>query len=265
MLNKNKYSKLQIATITVCIALYALVAIVSISHLYDFLIGADPGIMALLLSLAYGLGTASSIFVVFIAKTDKTKILAKRLFYVLLFMEVLANVFYAFVHANPETVTNFSELCLLHSFSVEAQRRIYAIVYGVPIVILSMGYVHIMNNYFFLENESNVKNKQRGRKTKTKNSNLTGESWLTNFQKLIGWETAGKNVNDTKQNKKTKKQTVDKQPIANKENISTKQPNNSKTVEKKINNETELVDEKVKKQKTSENKNLPVIVKKNTK
>lgn len=132
--------------------LYILVSVVSINHLFEFLSITDSPALAVMLSIGYALGTAASIFS-FTLLHRVSKTLVYSLFILLMLMEILGNVYHTYAIADPVKIKHFVELFGLTEMEVMDQKRVYAIISGLPIVLISMGYIKMLINYMFGEEE----------------------------------------------------------------------------------------------------------------
>ncbi len=128
------------------ITLYILVSFVSINHLFYFLSIVDSDNMAIILSAGYALGTAASIYSLSIANKIKQNLII-GLFVLLTIMEVLGNVYFAFSNLDISKVTKFSELFGITDYSDITQKRLFSLLFGIPIVLISMGYIKVLINY----------------------------------------------------------------------------------------------------------------------
>ena len=134
------------------ISLYILVSFVSISHLFEFIQITDSTSISVLQSIGYALGTAASIFS-FTLLNKANRGLVLTLFVILMIMEIIGNVYHAYTHLDLQKVKLFSELLGVDDFESKDQKRIFALLVGLPIVLISMGYIKVLINYIFPTNQ----------------------------------------------------------------------------------------------------------------
>ena len=68
-------------------------------------------------------------------------------------MEIIGNVYHAYTHLDLQKVKLFSELLGVDDFESKDQKRIFALLVGLPIVLISMGYIKVLINYIFPTNQ----------------------------------------------------------------------------------------------------------------
>lgn len=126
------------------ISLYLLVSVISTIHVIDFFKLSNPTSMAITLAIAFELGAASCLGAIVVL--DKlNKYLIWFLFLLITCIQMLGNMYYAFIHITD--ITKFQEMFDLIGEDVLLTKQIIAIITGAILPIIALGFIKALVDY----------------------------------------------------------------------------------------------------------------------
>jgi hypothetical protein len=130
--------------ISIFVALYAMVSIISTIHVIDFFRLSNPEWLAITLAIAFEVGAAASLGAIVIL--DKTsRWLVWSLFILITGMQMMGNMYYAYAHL--QDFKNWIELFGLQEEELIYQKRILSIVSGAILPIVALGFIKSLVDY----------------------------------------------------------------------------------------------------------------------
>lgn len=140
----NKDLLIRRSIISVFVALYVLVSLISTVHVIDFFELSNPTWMAITLAIGFEVGAAASLAsLIILDKMNKTLVWA--LFIVITAMQINGNLYYAFI--NLDNYQGWSELFNLVEEEPLYQRRILSIVSGAILPLVALGFIKSLVDY----------------------------------------------------------------------------------------------------------------------
>ena len=136
--------------ISIFVALYAMVSIISTIHVIDFFRLSNPNWLAVTLAIAFEVGAAASLGAIVIL--DKTsRWLIWSLFILITGMQIMGNMYYAYTHL--ENFQGWIELFGLNEEEPIFQKRMLSIVSGAILPIVALGFIKSLVDYIRPSNE----------------------------------------------------------------------------------------------------------------
>lgn len=146
----NKEKIVRNFVIGVFVLLYVWVSLVSTIHVIDFFKLTNPTWLAIALAVAFEIGAAASLAAIIVLdRTNKT--LVWFLFILLTCMQMMGNMYYAYVNAHD--YASWMELFALNEEEPIFQKRILAIVAGAILPIVALGFIKSLVDYVKPENK----------------------------------------------------------------------------------------------------------------
>lgn len=140
--------------ISIFVALYAMVSIISTIHVIDFFRLSNPNWLAVTLAIAFEVGAAASLgAIVILDKT--TRWLIWSLFILITGMQMMGNMYYAYTHL--ENFQGWIELFGLNEEELIFQKRMLSIVSGAILPIIALGFIKSLVDYIRPSNEEDTK------------------------------------------------------------------------------------------------------------
>ena len=136
--------------ISIFVALYAMVSIISTIHVIDFFRLSNPEWLAVTLAIAFEVGAAACLGAIIIL--DRTsRLLIWSLFILITGMQMMGNMYYAYTHL--ENFQGWIELFGLNEEELIFQKRMLSIVSGAILPIVALGFIKSLVDYIRPSNE----------------------------------------------------------------------------------------------------------------
>jgi hypothetical protein len=130
--------------VSIFVALYAMVSIISTIHVIDFFRLSNPEWLAITLAIAFEVGAAACLGAIVIL--DRTsRWLVWMLFILITGMQMMGNMYYAYSHL--QDFQNWTELFALNEEEPIFQKRILSIVSGAILPIVALGFIKSLVDY----------------------------------------------------------------------------------------------------------------------
>jgi hypothetical protein len=130
--------------VSIFVALYAMVSIISTIHVIDFFRMSNPEWLAITLAIAFEVGAAACLGAIVIL--DRTsRWLVWSLFILITGMQMMGNMYYAYSHL--QDFQNWTELFALNEEEPIFQKRILSIVSGAILPIVALGFIKSLVDY----------------------------------------------------------------------------------------------------------------------
>jgi hypothetical protein len=130
--------------ISIFVALYAMVSIISTIHVIDFFRLSNPEWLAVTLAIAFEVGAAACLgAIVILDRTSRWLVWA--LFILITGMQMMGNMYYAYSHL--QDFQNWIELFGLQEEEIIYQKRILSIVSGAILPIVALGFIKSLVDY----------------------------------------------------------------------------------------------------------------------
>jgi hypothetical protein len=130
--------------ISIFVALYAMVSIISTIHVIDFFRLSNPEWLAVTLAIAFEVGAAASLgAIVILNKTSRW--LVWSLFILITGMQMMGNMYYAYSHL--QDFNGWIELFGLQEEEIIYQKRVLSIVSGAILPIVALGFIKSLVDY----------------------------------------------------------------------------------------------------------------------
>lgn len=140
--------------ISIFVALYAMVSIISTIHVIDFFRLSNPEWLAVTLAIAFEVGAAACLGAIIIL--DRTsRLLIWSLFILITGMQMMGNMYYAYTHL--ENFQGWIELFGLNEEELIFQKRMLSIVSGAILPIVALGFIKSLVDYIRPSNEEDTK------------------------------------------------------------------------------------------------------------
>jgi hypothetical protein len=136
--------------ISIFVALYAMVSIISTIHVIDFFRLSNPEWLAVTLAIAFEVGAAACLgAIVILDRTSRWLVWA--LFILITGMQMMGNMYYAYSHL--QDFQNWIELFGLQEEEIIYQKRVLSIVSGAILPIVALGFIKSLVDYIRPSNE----------------------------------------------------------------------------------------------------------------
>ena len=130
--------------VSIFVALYAMVSIISTIHVIDFFRLSNPEWLAVTLAIAFEVGAAACLgAIVILDRTSRWLVWA--LFILITGMQMMGNMYYAYSHL--QDFKNWIELFGLQEEEIIYQKRILSIVSGAILPIVALGFIKSLVDY----------------------------------------------------------------------------------------------------------------------
>jgi hypothetical protein len=130
--------------VSIFVALYAMVSIISTIHVIDFFRLSNPEWLAITLAISFEIGAAACLgAIVILDRTSRWLVWA--LFILITGMQMMGNMYYAYSHL--QDFQNWIELFGLQEEEIIYQKRILSIVSGAILPIVALGFIKSLVDY----------------------------------------------------------------------------------------------------------------------
>lgn len=130
--------------VSIFVALYAMVSIISTIHVIDFFRLSNPEWLAVTLAISFEIGAAACLgAIVILDRTSRWLVWA--LFILITGMQMMGNMYYAYSHL--QDFKNWIELFGLQEEEIIYQKRILSIVSGAILPIVALGFIKSLVDY----------------------------------------------------------------------------------------------------------------------
>jgi hypothetical protein len=146
---------LHVGVITVFVLLYAITSFISMFHVVEFFKLSNSETMSWTLAVAYELGAAAALLGLVILSRLKEGIVLS-LFIFLTMFQAMGNVYHAFANLTMDDIKMWSELFGLNEEPEIFQRRIVAIISGLPLPLIALGFIKSLMDYMKAPAKSNI-------------------------------------------------------------------------------------------------------------
>ena len=145
-INNHKHKTLHKFIIGVFISLYVMVSIISVLHIIEFFELSNSRAMAITLSLAFEVGAMASLLaLVVLDKIQEWLVVA--IFVILTAFQAMGNVYASFTYIELENIKPWIELFGLTDEDIITQKRIIALISGLPLPIIALGFIKSLIDY----------------------------------------------------------------------------------------------------------------------
>jgi hypothetical protein len=159
--------------VSIFVALYAMVSIISTIHVIDFFRLSNPEWLAITLAIAFEVGAAACLGAIVIL--DRTsRWLVWSLFILITGMQMMGNMYYAYSHLVD--FANWSELFALNEEEPIFQKRVLSIVSGAILPIVALGFIKSLVDYIRPSKTEEYKNPERTT-SPPKNEDIANRVW----------------------------------------------------------------------------------------
>ena len=130
--------------VSIFVALYAMVSIISTIHVIDFFRLSNPEWLAITLAISFEIGASACLgAIVILDRTSRWLVWA--LFILITVMQMMGNMYYAYSHL--QDFQNWIELFGLQEEEIIYQKRILSIVSGAILPIVALGFIKSLVDY----------------------------------------------------------------------------------------------------------------------
>ena len=130
--------------VSIFVALYAMVSIISTIHVIDFFRLSNPEWLAVTLAISFEIGAAACLGAIVIL--DRTsRWLVWSLFIIITGMQMMGNMYYAYSHL--ENFQSWAELFAINEEEPIFQKRILSLVSGAILPIVALGFIKSLVDY----------------------------------------------------------------------------------------------------------------------
>lgn len=142
--------------VSIFVALYAMVSIISTIHVIDFFRLSNPEWLAVTLAIAFEVGAAACLgAIVILDRTSRWLVWA--LFILITGMQMMGNMYYAYSHL--QDFKNWIELFGLQEEEIIYQKRVLSIVSGAILPIVALGFIKSLVDYIRPSNPEDSESK----------------------------------------------------------------------------------------------------------
>lgn len=143
---KKKSNWLNVFVIITFVILYALTSSISMIHIVDFFELSNSRTMSWVLSIGFEVGAAASLAALTILDKLKKEIVI-GIFILLTALQAMGNVYYSFTNLELAAIKDWVDLFGLGLMDSIQQKRIVAIVSGLPLPIIALGFIKSLVDY----------------------------------------------------------------------------------------------------------------------
>ena len=137
---------LNIVVISIFVILYGLTSAISMIHIVDFFELSNSYEMSWIISIAFEVGAAASLAALTILDKLKRELVI-GIFVLLTALQIMGNVYYSFTNLDLVEIKDWIDLFGLNLMQEVQQKRIIAIVSGLPLPVIALGFIKSLVDY----------------------------------------------------------------------------------------------------------------------